>query len=320
MSSPYSLERRIAIEAVYQASHLASSLQGRLKSLDIVGKSDLSPVTLADFSIQALINLHLLSAFPQDKIMGEEDADDLRNPKNSALAENICKEVRIFHPELTNGMILDAIDAGNFAGGSRERFWVLDPIDGTKGFIRGEGYAVALALIVNGEVVLGILGCPKLSETGGMLIAVKGGGCFFLGFEEDAEEVPLHVAENTLPEGVVYCDPEASSLAKGYAVAQAMGAKAEPLTLDNLCQYALVAMGETSIYLRFPSSEHHHEKLWDHAPGVVIVEESGGRVTDLYGKPLDFSLGNSLETNQGLLVTNGLLHEKVLRALAGVLA
>ena len=59
--------------------------------------------------------------------------------------------------------VLTAIDYGKFSGCSRGRYWAVDPIDGTKGFLRGEQYAVAIGLIENGKVVVGVLGCPNLT-------------------------------------------------------------------------------------------------------------------------------------------------------------
>ena len=87
-------------------------------------------------------------------------------------------------PEIKQEDIHSTIDKGSYDGGPNGRFWTLDPIDGTKGFLRGEQYAVALALIEDGEVVLGILGCPNLTKDlknpdgaqGLIFSAVKGQG------------------------------------------------------------------------------------------------------------------------------------------------
>jgi len=61
------------------------------------------------------------------------------------------------------------------------------------------------------------------------------------------------------------------------------------------------------------------EKIWDHAAGWRVIVEAGGTVTDVYGKPLDFSLGRGLSSNKGVIVTNGQLHAPVLEAVAAVL-
>ena len=87
--------------------------------------------------------------------------------------------------------MLKIIDAGNHKGGSSGRFWALDPIDGTKGFLRGEQFAVCLALIQDGQVKVGVLGCPNLphmsasaaDERGTLFVAVKGKGAFQVSFK-----------------------------------------------------------------------------------------------------------------------------------------
>ena len=72
--------------------------------------------------------------------------------------------------------------------------------------------------------------------------------------------------------------------------------------------------------MRLPTRKDYVEKIWDHAGGVLVVEEAGGTVTDIDGQPLEFTHGRGLERNRGVVVTNGRLHQQVLRAVAGVLA
>ena len=66
---------------------------------------------------------------------------------------------RFTEGSLSTQAVCDLIDRGG--GEAEKRFWALDPIDGTKGFLQGDPYAIALALIVDGEIKLGVLGCPK---------------------------------------------------------------------------------------------------------------------------------------------------------------
>jgi len=79
-------------------------------------------------------------------------------------------------------------------------------------------------------------------------------------------------------------------------------------------KYATVADGRAEIYLRLPTRKDYVEKIWDHAGGVLVVEEAGGTVTDVDGKPLDFTHGRGLHANRGVIVTNGRLHNAVLEA------
>jgi len=98
-------------------------------------------------------------------------------------------------------------------------------------------------------------------------------------------------------------------------VATSLGIAHEPVRIDSQCKYGAVARGEASIYLRLPTDPNRREKIWDHAAGAVVVEEAGGRVSDMTGKPLDFSRGRQLEENMGVVATNGKLHQDVINAI-----
>lgn len=176
-------------------------------------------------------------AFPDDPIVGEEDAADLRAESGASLRDRIVELANeALTAELVIGDIaewgigpgseqsvdnlLDAIDRGNHEGGRSgstffllstfrcidqpyvsEGMWTIDPIDGTKGFLRGEQYAVCLALIVDAQVQVGVLGCPNLplnlskpdEDKGCLFVAVKGQGaqqvrsrCFVLRIVDSA--------------------------------------------------------------------------------------------------------------------------------------
>ena len=73
------------------------------------------------------------------------------------------------------------------------------------------------------------------------------------------------------------------------------------------------------MYLRLPTKADYFEQIWDHAGGVIVVEEAGGRVTDIAGKPLDFTHGRQLKQNQGVIVSNGILHDAVLATVRDVI-
>jgi len=100
------------------------------------------------------------------------------------------------------------------------------------------------------------------------------------------------------------------------AIAEALGIHAAPARLDSQAKYGLVARGDAEIYLRLPTRADYQEKIWDHAAGSLIVTEAGGRVTDVFGTPLDFSQGRTLATNTGVIATHGPGHDALLEALA----
>ena len=141
-----------------KASAICTQVQRTLAPAQLA-KSDKSPVTVADFAAQAVVARALAESFPDDPLVAEEGSAQLREPENRALLERVADLC-----QATPDETLALIDRG--AASPARRFWTLDPIDGTKGFLRGEQYAVALALIEDGEVVLGVLGCPNLPLEG----------------------------------------------------------------------------------------------------------------------------------------------------------
>jgi 3'(2'), 5'-bisphosphate nucleotidase len=89
--------------------------------------------------------------------------------------------------------------------------------------------------------------------------------------------------------------------------------------MDSQAKHAVLASGAADILLRFPTHHDFHDAVWDQATGTILIEEAGGRVTDLVGRPLDFSKGRRLSTNEGIVATNGVLHDAVLKAARTVL-
>ncbi|MEQ1504657.1 MAG: 3'(2'),5'-bisphosphate nucleotidase [Myxococcota bacterium] len=323
----YESERTAAIDAVTKACRLTKAVQQRLVAGSTLQKGDKSPVTVADYGAQAIVGRLLALEFPRIPMVGEEDAAALREPANAALAQKVVDATRTVLPDLHEQDVLAAIDAGIYGGGRSGVHWTLDPIDGTKGFLRLEQYAVALALIEDGEVVLGVMGCPNLPVDPANPDGPR--GCLFVGTRgEGATCRPLDGGPAT-PLFVNRQDDDArltESVESGHTdqtesavVSHKLGLRHPPVRMDSQAKYGVVARGEASIYLRLPTRADYVEKIWDHAAGYRIVLEAGGQVTDVRGKPLDFGLGRGLADNKGVVVTNGALHDQVLAAVADVL-
>ncbi|CEP13461.1 hypothetical protein [Parasitella parasitica] len=330
--SDYAKERKVAIQAVLTASTVCQSVFQHLVANETLTKNDKSPVTVADFSAQAIINTYLQKEFEKDPIVGEEDSKDLQGDAGKALREKVVfltNGVLGDNEKLTEKQILDAIDRGNYGGGSKGRHWALDPIDGTKGFLRGGQYAVCLALIVDGVVQVGVIGCPNLpvdhkhpeGNRGSLFVAVRGQGAFQRSFTDETEK-PIHFSDIQSTEEATFCESvEAAHSSHGDAVeiAKELGITGEPVRMDSQAKYCSIARGDADIYLRLPTSKAYVEKIWDHASGNVLVTEAGGRVTDIDGKPLDFSVGRTLEKNKGVIASKSDIHDKVLKAVQKVL-
>ncbi|MBI1387775.1 MAG: 3'(2'),5'-bisphosphate nucleotidase [bacterium] len=319
-------ELQSAVDAVRRASLLCRDIQQTLVTEETLTKKDRSPVTVADFCAQALITLNLIEADPEAAVIGEESADELRSPDNSELKDRVVSLVqKKIWPLPAENDVLDAIDRGCAEGGATGSFWTIDPIDGTKGFLRGEQYAVALARLVDGEVVLGVLGCPNMpvdpekpdGEKGCIFAAEKGAGAFQIALS-GGEPSAIRVSDETDPARAVFCESvEAGHSAhdESERITRHLGVSAPPLRIDSQCKYAAVARGQASIYLRMPTRADYRECIWDHAAGAIIVSEAGGAVSDIDGKPLDFSLGRRLSANRGVAVTNGALQTALMDAI-----
>ena len=161
--STYAKELEVAELAVQRATILTKKVFHE-KAKGTLSKDDKSPVTIGDFGAQALIIQAIKKNFPGDQIVGEEEASSLRDSvklrdeiwalvEGTKLTDSSAEMVLGGSIESVEAM-LSAIDAGNSAGGAHGRIWALDPIDGTKGFLRGGQYAVCLALMVDGALGL----------------------------------------------------------------------------------------------------------------------------------------------------------------------
>ena len=317
------LKKQIAIDAVLKAMRLCEQVQAEMVSTDAIQKIDRSPVTVADFGSQALICKAIGDAFPDDVIVAEEDAHALK--ENPTLLERVTGYVNCFTKKtVLADSVCEWIDRGG--GEVGHHFWTLDPIDGTKGFLRRDQYAIALAYIVDGIVQLGVLGCPNLSyrldamdaERGCLFVAARGEGTQLYTTTGDFLK-RVHVSEDThrFAESVESSHGDSDAHSK---IADALGITESPVRMDSQAKYGVVSRGEASLYIRLPNpaSPDYRECIWDHAAGMIVVQEAGGTVTDANGAPLNFLSGKRMHENRGIVATNTKLHQHVLNALSNL--
>lgn len=366
----YSKELDIAVKAVQMACSLCQRVQDGLISKSnsfVQSKLDNSLVTVADWSVQAIINWVLSESFGSENvsIVAEEDVEALSKPEATVLLDSVVQTVNECLAEapqfgikgpirpLKKAEVLDSIRQCNSVGGPSGRFWVLDPVDGTLGFVRGDQYAVALALVEDGEVVLGVLGCPnyplrkewlsyqhryyriisKLTppkseswDKGFVLYAKKGSGKAWMQplLPQSIKLVELKSPRSVYvslvedPALATFCEPvERANSSHSFTagLAHSVGVRKEPLRVYSMVKYAAVARGDAEIFMKFARSGYK-EKIWDHAAGTVIIQEAGGVVTDAGGHPLNFSNGIYLEgLDRGIIACAGVqLHQKIIQA------
>jgi 3'(2'), 5'-bisphosphate nucleotidase len=379
---PLDLPRRqdvlVALEAVRKACHITVQLQPNKNddNINTVSKLDLSPVTVADFAVQGIILKLLNDTFPNDGYIAEEDSTSLQSDSN------LCQLVASA-TELDPIDVMNAIDLGksymrwnntntNTNIGTVQqrpsRVWVLDPIDGTRGFLRGRTnggqYAIALALLdEHGIPVIGVLGCPNLPinvldenytwnehETldnnqrtrGCIFVASRGGGCYQLQFnpsngDDNNEDLCRRIHVTSVTDRVVhdarFCiGVERYSDALGQCIEMAKyihgtDRALDPITgdiirsrrMDSQAKHGVIARGGAELYVRLPQP-NYVEWIWDHAAGNVVIEEAGGTMTDVLGRPIDFSLGAQLSPDvRGVLMSaGGAFHSALVDAYAAV--
>ncbi|MCC7474527.1 MAG: 3'(2'),5'-bisphosphate nucleotidase [Pirellulales bacterium] len=329
-------ESQFALAAVREASLLARRIQREMVT-GALTKDDRSPVTVADYAVQALLARRLAEHYPGVALVGEEQADALRLVEGTRVLDQVTGFVRAAVPDATPEEVCNLIDRGS--GEPPAVFWTLDPIDGTKGFLRREQYAVALALVKHGQVELGVLGCPDLplfvgdgseqstataqpsvEADGSLLIAARGLGTWYQPLNGEPSWRQLSVSARKEPGSARILrsvEKSHTNVDEIGQLAAKLGTQETPIGMDSQAKYAVLAAGEGDVLLRLlsPSRPDYREKIWDQAAGSIVVEEAGGRVTDLDGNLLDFSHGRTLARNRGIVATNGHLHDSVLGAL-----
>nr|GMC70178.1 PAP-specific phosphatase HAL2-like [Ipomoea batatas] len=412
----YSEELNVAVRVVHMACFLCQKVQKGLAfsiSDDVVqSKDDDSPVTVADWSVQATVSWMLSENFGGENvsIVAEEDVQTLSKSESAGILDRVISTVNECLAEapryglkgpgvaLERSQVLEAISRCNSSGGPVGRHWVLDPVDGTLGFVRRDQYAVALALVDNGEVVVGVLGCPNYPmkeqfnnqnqqnhtmpdiywtstgkhEEGCVMYTSRGCGRAWMQPLVDTDkkfEWPnfareIRVSSIDDPELATICEPvERANTDHSFTagLASSVGLRMEmfpfvmvlgvlsdpldklqhlkhyrhvfrnnihatfnivvtigrkqPLRVYSMVKYAAIACGNAEIFMKFARAGYK-EKIWDHAAGVLLVEEAGGVVTDAGGRPLDFSRGVYLEgLDRGIVACSGVkLHDAIIGA------
>ncbi|CDO96470.1 unnamed protein product [Kluyveromyces dobzhanskii CBS 2104] len=359
MSNLFARELAVATQAVRKASLLTKRIQADVISDkdSTITKSDSSPVTIGDYSAQAIIINAIKANFKDDNVVGEESSDGLSDSFVSEILTAIQSNDEVYSEVysevfanldqnesadvsfVNEDFPLDSIDEvkrvidfGNYAGGNKGRFWCLDPIDGTKGFLRGDQFAVCLALVVDGEVQVGVIGCPNLElsnygstdladslPAGYIFRSVRGQGTQFAVTTDSAwKDIHARNVVNTSELVTLEGVEKGHSAHDEQSVIKTELGISKSQHLDSQVKYCLLALGLGDLYLRLPIKLSYEEKIWDHAAGNVILEEAGGIHTDsIENKRLDFGKGRTLKT-KGVIASCGpqSLHSKVVAASA----
>jgi len=332
---------------------ICTQLTKKCQSLKNKTKVDGSPVTQADLAVQALVTLYLEILDANFKLLAEEDESTCSGEENAELLASVTDLVNTYFPfatierdeKFTSAEVLNALTKGKGrqpGDADNDACWILDPIDGTRGFIEDGQYALALGKIVDGELVVSVVSCPNIpageycklctlnenenfypppktqpeQEDSWLVAAIKGGGCRQCRFKVGQTETIWSKMEkcSVSDQGHMFdfrfCESINYPPENQAKVASLAASISNPTyRLDGMAKYCLVATGQMEAYLRFSASGK--QKAWDHV-GDLLVREAGGEVSDVKGIHLNFTTGRLLSHNIEIVASNKKCHEDIL--------
>jgi 3'(2'), 5'-bisphosphate nucleotidase len=260
------------LEAALVAADLAGAvILEHYAQFKVIADAPASISTAADRDSQEAILRHLQSQFPGDAFCAEEDTP--------------------------------ALAASTRAG---DRIWVVDPIDGTRGFAMKNGeFSVMIALVHDGRLAVGVVSEPA---KGRRTYATQGGGCWCRDGSAQARAIyasqVLSLGESTLTQSHTKAARGPSMPVERLRPARVIETYSAGIKL------AQVARGEADLYV----CDYDRLHDWDLAAGHILVEEAGGRVSDLDGAILKYGRQPPVHL-RGVVATNGALPEAALAGL-----
>jgi 3'(2'), 5'-bisphosphate nucleotidase len=270
----YDREMRIALELAREAGAAILDLyEGPLEIEQKASAEDREPVTQADKLANEIIVTRLRQEFPNDGILAEESVDTSHR--------------------------LD-----------KSRVWMIDPLDGTTGFIDGNGdFAVQIGLTEDGECVLGVVYQPL---TGVLYRAVRGGGTWIE--RPEFEPVQGHVSDHQEISTMRLAASRSHRSPRMDQVVQAFGLHEEVLRGSVGIKVGLIVEQQCDLYVHLSP----RTKQWDTCAPEVILQEAGGRITDLFGRPLRYNHAD-VQNRNGVVASNGISHNRIVELLQPLL-
>jgi 3'(2'), 5'-bisphosphate nucleotidase len=287
----------------------------------VMEKGGRGPATVADLASQAVIVKALRAADGAAAIVAEESAEDVDALGGGPMWDMVVDAVRGVDARVGASdvrALLTAVDPPCAA----RRFWTIDPLDGTKGYLRGGQFAIALALLEEGVPVLGVLGLPRLGARGddagpGVVVAAaEGAGAMQAALDGGAwTRIACRLWSRGMPIRLAGSVERAHSTTDSIEASLSAFGPVSAVRVDSQAKYGLVARGDADLYVRSSPDRSYRECIWDHAAGWMVAREAGCVVTDLRGAALAFGHGRRLERNQGVLCGSPALHQAALDTL-----
>jgi 3'(2'), 5'-bisphosphate nucleotidase len=232
------------------------------------------PVTIADVTASRIIVGGLEKTFPDDAILSEEEIDDAEN--------------RLFG----------------------KRVWIIDPIDGTWGFIKKDGdFGVQIGLTENGEVILGVVYLPVDNV---LYFATKDQGTFCVTGGAAAKRLQVSSKTNFTEMNLASSRNHRSP--RMYRIIEDFGFRQEIQRGSVGLKVGLIVEQICDLYVHLSA----RTKFWDTCAPQIILEEAGGKMTDIFGFPLRYDISD-VQNHNGILATNGAVHEESVLRLKPIL-
>ena len=289
----YQKEIDTGISMLRQTIEIAIKGQERLKASQIENKSDGSPVSICDFACQMMLMKGIQDSFPGDGVFAEEDGNHDENFLSDAM--NLLPYKLDFNQICSS--LLKSVPRD-------KRVWVIDPIDGTYGFVKNENFAIATALLVNCEVVASIVGwpCHKTELTGlpdGPIIFVSaiGHGAYAVDQNGDFHKLQNASASKNV---IVYSASSTQFESSCFEYVMEKLSISEKLPMVSMTKGFVLASGGARAYMRIRNYDDEH--VWDIAPFELLVREAGGFATTWDGKQIEYTEnGVCFNSKKGLI-------------------
>ncbi len=268
----YEQELDVALRAVDEAGR---AVLEQYERFEVIADAPATITTDADREAQEIILTTLHRAFPADALCAEEPTPTLAAATRTG-----------------------------------DRLWIIDPIDGTRGFAKKIGeFSLMIGFVDRGRLAVGAVLEPAHDR---LTYAIRGGGCWCRDAGGPARPCRVSTIDQLAQATLVQSRPRDRS--KPTRPVQALAPAKVIETYSAGIKLALVARGEADIYVN--SYEAFHD--WDIAAGQILVEEAGGRVTGLHGETIQYGLPGAWQRS-GLLGTNGHVHDLALAGLKAML-
>ena len=296
--SQFSKEISLAVNLVRKASEITEWF--KKKGVESYLKKDRSPATVADYSSQIYILHRLKREFPEDQVIAEENETGL-------IDHHSAKQINECFTQLDIANISDLKNFLNYRGQTSSRQWTIDPIDGTKGFMKGLKYAIGIGLMVNSDTKISVISVPEYKKNGlAIFVAEQGQGAKASYEGKDFEAI--HVSDQKILKKARLCQSLHYDLPWVTQFADKLGIE-KRIKMDSMAKFCLVADGSYDLYIK--PIMGFRAFTWDYGPGDLLVREAGGKVTDLDEERLTFEEEKCILKAPGIITSNGALHDEV---------